>query len=138
MNCLLTQNVLVSLIFEVLTVVTVKNTVMWVIMPYILIDIYQHLGGTCLHLQVQRLGQARKFQKTLLLIISNSSQEMKYKMKKKINHHTLLLLLWHFIHCLIPNIESEKTTFWKLYFYLWVEQKEEVYSVGPLGKAKHH
>lgn len=83
MNCLLTQNVLVSLIFEVLTVVTVKNTVMWVIMPYILIDIYQHLGGTCLHLQVQRLGQARKFQKTLLLIISNSSQEMKYKMKKK-------------------------------------------------------
>jgi hypothetical protein len=31
MNCLLTQNVLVTLIFEVLTAVTVKNTVVWML-----------------------------------------------------------------------------------------------------------
>jgi len=46
---------------EILTAVTMRNDVLLVVMPSILINAYQSFGGTyCLHLQCRGLGRAEK------------------------------------------------------------------------------
>jgi hypothetical protein len=43
--------------FEVLTAVFIKSAVLWDIMPYSMLRINRHYGGTCcLHLQVLRIN----------------------------------------------------------------------------------
>jgi hypothetical protein len=57
--------------FEVLTVVAIKNTVFWNVMPCSLVEVYQLISGTyCLHLQGRRVSHAGNREKMVAVCSS--------------------------------------------------------------------